>query len=121
MSKEEVIALIGAVGGVIVAVIGPSAKTWFGKMANGRVQSAKERQQFYRDLQTRLTRIEAELEEERSKNLELERTVVQIGALAEDVAELRQLIEEHLQGHPSLATCLALLERMEIRMGRKLA
>lgn len=118
MSRDVLVAIVGGVFGVAVAVVGPFAANWVKRLANGRVDSARERQQFYRDLQTRLVQVEAKLEEVTKRKNELERTQVHLEALAEDVQELRTLIEEHLIGHPQVETMMALLERMAVRMGR---
>ena len=121
MDRETLIAVIGGVFGIAVAVLGPFAANWVKRMANGRVQTARERSQFYRDLQTRLTKIEEQLVEEQRKNLELERTLVQVEELAKDLSALREMMDEHLKDHPHFDRMMALVETMTIRMGRGVA
>ena len=121
MDRETLIAVIGGLFGVGVAVVGPFAANFVKRLANGRVQSARERTQFYRDLQARLGHIEAQLMDEQKKNRELERTLIQVEELAKDMTALRELMDEHLREHPQYDRMMALVETMTIRMGRGVA
>ena len=118
MTDNTKVALISGLFGVIVALAGPVISNWVKRMANGRVDAAHERQQFYRDLQGRLIAVEAELYDTREKCNELERTIFLVEELREDMAELRALIDAHLAGHPKYSLLMSLLERMTVRMGK---
>lgn len=109
--------MIGGAFGVLVALVGPFAAGWVKRLANGRVDSAKEQRQFYRDLQHRLKEVEAERDEMRARLTALENRLVMTEELANDLEELKQLVTAHLNDHPKVSQLLALCERMAIRMG----
>lgn len=108
VDSSVVVALIGLAGGVLAMGTAHLAPAILKKLFNGSMIQAEGQRKFYDDLQKRLDKVEAELEEERAIGAENSRTL----------AELSALIQAHLQGHPQLETLLKVLEAHELRTRR---
>lgn len=97
-----------------------------------RLKELEGQERFYRDLQARYDDVLESLDRAHKVNLELQRRAIawdaerralhaRLDNIAEDMDELRGLVEEHLTGHPEAAALAELATRVldRVRRGRE--
>lgn len=133
--------VVSALVSLLTVILAPTIAGRIKRRSQDRIESTSlqirkidGQEKFYEDLIEELERIRASLSEAQSGNIELERRILavesdrllletELRAVASDVEEMRQMVDEHLADHPEAGALSELAVRVldRIRRGQERA